>query len=96
MNNNPHFNRETALRNLVSVIEANIDIPGNKQLLLLLGIELNDADLVERALEFGALPQEPISDRNWYILEQMGCQIASLDNPNTSISPTNIQDIQIN
>jgi len=42
MNNNPHFNRETALRNLVSVIEANIDIPGNKQLLLLLGIELND------------------------------------------------------
>jgi len=93
MNNNPHFNRETALRNLVSVIEANIDIPGNKQLLLLLGIELNDINLAERALEFGALPQESISNRNWHILEQMGCQIASLDNPNTSSSPITIQEV---
>jgi len=81
------------LRNLVLVIEANIDIPENKQLLLLLGIELNDINLAKRALEFGALPQEQISDRNWYILEQMGCQIASLDNPNTSSSPITIQEV---
>jgi len=91
--NNQHFNRETALRNLVSIIEANIDIQGNKQLMLLLGIELNDSDIVERALELGALSQEPISDRNWYILGQMGCQMASNDNSNTSSSPINIQDI---
>ncbi len=93
MNNNLHFNRETALRNLVSIIEANINIQWNKQLMLLLGIELNDADIVERALEFGALSQEPVSDRNWYILGQMGCRISYNDNPNTSTSPTNIQDI---
>ena len=42
--------QETAARNLVSYIESDINKEGNKQLMLFLGICLNDVDIVNRAL----------------------------------------------
>ena len=43
--------QETAARNLVSYIESDINKEGNKQLMLFLGICLNDVDIVNKKLK---------------------------------------------
>ena len=42
--------QEISTRNLVSHIESNINQEGNKQLMLFLGIYLNDIDIINRAI----------------------------------------------
>ena len=84
--------QETAARNLVSYIESDINKEGNKQLMLFLGICLNDVDIVNRAISLGADVTEGLSNRNELVLDQMGYG-SNLSEP---LSPINVQNISIN
>jgi len=84
--------QETAARNLVSYIESDINKEGNKQLMLFLGICLNDVDIVNRAISLGVDVTEGLSNRNGYILDQLGYD----SNPSEPLSPINVQNIPIN
>jgi len=84
--------QETAVRNLVSYIESDINNEGNKQLMLFLGICLGDIDIVNRAISLGADVTEGLSNRNDLVLNQMGYD----SNPSEPLSPINVQDISIN
>ena len=56
--------QETAARNLVSYIEFDINGEGYKQLMLFLGICLNDVDIVTRAINLGVDVTEELSNKN--------------------------------
>ena len=84
--------QETAARNLVSYIESDINKEGNKQLMLFLGIYLNDVDIVARAINLGVDVTEGLSNRNRNILDQLGYD----SNPSEPLSPINVQNISIN
>ncbi len=84
--------QETAVRNLVSYIESDINIEGNKQLMLFLGICLGDIDIVNRAISLGVDVTEGLSNRNELVLDQMGYG-SNLSKPS---SPISVQDISIN
>lgn len=88
-NQEPMLSRqETAVRNLVSHIESNINKEGNKQLMLFLGIYLGDTDIVNRAIVVHHVDiTEELSNRNERILSQMGY------GPLRPSSPINVQDI---
>ena len=84
--------QETAVRNLVSYIESDINKEGNKQLMLFLGICLSDVDIVNRAISLGVDVAEGLSNRNGWILDQLGYGT----NPSEPLSPINVQNIPIN
>ena len=84
--------QETAVRNLVSYIESDINKEGNKQLMLFLGICLGDIDIVSRAISLGVDVTEGLSNRNELILDQIGYG-SNLSKPS---SPISVQDISIN
>ena len=88
--------QEISTRNLVSHIESNINQEGNKQLMLFLGICLNDIDIVNRAVGLGADVAEVLSNRNHWILNQMGYITNPPNAPEIPVSPINVQDILIN
>ena len=96
-NQEPRLSRqETAVRNLVSHIESNINKEGNKQLMLFLGIYLGDTDIVNRAIGLGADVAEVLSNRNHWILNQMGYRTNPSNAPERPVSPINVQDISTN
>lgn len=73
--NNQRSNRENALRTLyqatLNTIDDNED---NPQLLLFIGIALNDVNIVRSSLEYENVSADKgITGRNQYILEQFGC-----------------------
>jgi hypothetical protein len=86
-------NQEIATRNLVSHIESNINQEGNKQLMLFLGICLNDVDIVNRAVGLGADVAEVLSNRNHWILNQMGYDTNLLNASERPLSPISVRDI---
>ena len=86
--------QEISTRNLVSHIESNINQEGNKQLMLFLGICLNDIDIVNRAVGLGADVAEVL--RNHWILNQMGYITNPPNAPERPVSPINVQDIHTN
>jgi hypothetical protein len=88
--------QEISTRNLVSHIESNINQEGNKQLMLFLGICLNDIDIVNRAVGLGADVAEVLSNRNHWILNQMGYITNPPNAPERPVSPINVQDIHTN
>ena len=72
--------RETALRNLYQVIINSVDEhPDNPQLLLFIGITLNDVNIVQSCIEnYQNLDANlGITGRNQHILEQFGCNFDS-------------------
>ena len=84
--------REIALHNLVTHCENQRNVRGNLQLMLFLGIELDDIDIVRRALDLGAPAHETISNRNYEIMRQLGCNFPEdNDRLNEPLSPNNIQ-----
>lgn len=84
--------RKIALHNLVTHCENQRNVRGNLQLMLFLGIELDDIDIVRRALDLGAPVHEPISNRNYEIMRQLGCNFPEdNDRLNEPLSPNNIQ-----
>jgi len=88
--------QEIATRNLVSCVESNINGEGNKQLMLFLGICLNDIDIVNRAVGLGADVAEVLSNRNYRILNQMGYRTHPPNALERPVSPINVQDIHTN
>ena len=68
--------REIALRNLIRYCENQRNVIGNLQLMLFLGIELDDTNIVTRALDLGAPVNETISNRNYEIMRRMGCNFS--------------------
>jgi len=88
--------QETATHNLVSYIESDINREGNKQLMLFLGICLNDADIVTRAINLGADVNEELSNKNDRILNQMGYSTNSSNAPERPLSPICVQNIFTN
>lgn len=88
--------QEISTRNLVSHIESNINQEGNKQLMLFLGICLNDIDIVNRAVGLGADVAEVLSNRNHLILTNMGYRTNPPNAPERPVSPINVQDIHTN
>jgi len=88
--------QEIVTRNLVSHIELNINQEGNKQLMLFLGVCLNDTDIVNRALGLGADVAEELSNRNHWVLNQMGYRTNPSNAPERPVSPINVQDISTN
>jgi hypothetical protein len=84
--------REIALRNLIRYCENQRNVIGNLQLMLFLGIELDDTNIVTRALDLGAPVNETISNRNYEIMRRMGCNFSEdNDRLNEPVSPNNIQ-----
>ena len=88
--------QETAARNLVSYIEFDINGEGYKQLMLFLGICLNDVDIVTRAINLGVDVTEELSNKNNWILNQMGYDTNLLNASERPLSPINVQDIHTN
>ena len=86
-------NQETAARNLVSYIEFDINGEGYKQLMLFLGICLNDVDIVTRAINLGADVTEELSNKNNRILNQMGYDTNLLNASERPLSPISVRDI---
>ena len=76
--------RNIALRNLYEAIVTNVDSHvDNPQLLLFIGITLNDLDIVRSCMEYENLDaNQGITARNQHILEQFGC---SFDSPRSVI-----------
>jgi len=67
--------RNTALRNLyesiVTTVDSHVD---NPQLLLFIGVVLNDVNIVQSCMEYENLDaNQGITARNKHILEQFGC-----------------------
>jgi len=89
--------QETAARNLVSYIEFDILFQepeaGYKQLMLFLGICLNDVDIVTRAINLGVDVTEVLSNRNHWILNQMGYDTNLLNASERPLSPISVRDI---
>ena len=78
--NNQEINaRETALRNLYqATLNIVNDHPDNPQLLLFIGIELGDVNIVRSCIEYQNLDaNQGITGRNQDILEQFGCSFNS-------------------
>jgi hypothetical protein len=72
--------RETVLRNLYQVIFNSVDEhPDNPQLILFIGIELGDVNIVRTCIEnYQNLDANlGITGRNQHILEQFGCNFNS-------------------
>jgi len=86
-------NQETAARNLVSYIEFDINGEGYKQLMLFLGICLNDVDIVTRAINLGVDVTEELSNKNNRILNQMGYDTNLLNASERPLSPISVRDI---
>lgn len=85
--------QETAARNLVSYIEFDINGEGYKQLMLFLGICLNDVDIVTRAINLGVDVTEGLSNKNNWILNQMGYGTNLLNASERPLSPISVRDI---
>ena len=85
--------QEISTRNLVSHIESNINQEGNKQLMLFLGICLNDVDIVTRAINLGVDVTEELSNKNNWILNQMGYDTNLLNASERPLSPISVRDI---
>jgi hypothetical protein len=85
--------QETAARNLVSYIEFDINGEGYKQLMLFLGICLNDVDIVTRAINLGVDVTEELSNKNNRILNQMGYDTNLLNASERPLSPISVRDI---
>lgn len=84
--------REIALRNLIRYCENQRNVIGNLQLMLFLGIELDDINIVIRALDLGASINETISNRNHEIMIRTGCKLfEGNDHLNEPLSSNNIQ-----
>ena len=68
-------NGNTALITLHQAISNDVDAhEDNPQLLLFIGIKLNDLDIVQRCIEnYNIDPNQGITGRNQHILEQFGC-----------------------
>ena len=73
-------NSRTALINLYKTVLNTVnDHEDNPQLLLFIGITLNDINIVNKCLEYENLDaNKGLTGRNKYILEQFGC---NLDEP---------------
>jgi len=84
-------NQETAARNLVSYIEFDINGEGYKQLMLFLGICLNDVDIVTRAINLGVDVTEELSNKNNRILNQMGYDTNLLNASERPLSPISVR-----
>ena len=76
----PVSERNTALRTLYEAIVATVDSHvDNPQLLLFIGITLNDLNIVRSCMEYENLDaSQGIPARNQHILEHFGC---SFDSP---------------
>ena len=76
--------RETALRNLYqSTLTIINEHPDNPQLILFIGIELGDTNIVRECMEYENLDfNQGITARNQNILQQFGC---SFDSPRSVI-----------
>jgi hypothetical protein len=83
--------QETAARNLVSYIEFDINGEGYKQLMLFLGICLNDVDIVTRAINLGVDVTEELSNKNNWILSQMGYDTNLLNASERPLSPISVR-----
>jgi hypothetical protein len=72
-------NNSTALRTLHQAILSSVDShEDNPQLMLFIGIELNDVNIVRSCMEYENLDaNQGITARNQYILEQFGCDFGS-------------------
>jgi len=68
-------NSRTALKTLYNEVLNTVDIhEDNPQLLLFIGITLNDLDIVRKCMEYENLDIEKgLTDRNKNILEKIGC-----------------------
>tara|TARA_B100001250_G_C19629318_1_gene713036 strand:- start:180 stop:467 length:288 start_codon:yes stop_codon:yes gene_type:complete len=71
--------RNTALRTLYQAILSSVDShEDNPQLLLFIGIELNDVNIVRSCIEnYNIDGNRGITGRNQHILEQFGCDFGS-------------------
>ena len=85
--------QEISTRNLVSYIEFDINGEGYKQLMLFLGICLNDVDIVTRAINLGVDVTEELSNKNNRILNQMGYDTNLLNASERPLSPISVRDI---
>ena len=74
-------NRATALRTLYQAISNTIDThEDNPQLLLFIGIALNDVNIVQNCMEnYNIDANQGITGRNQHILEQFGCNFPAPD-----------------
>ena len=70
--------RNIALRNLYEAIVTEVDShEDNPQLLLFIGITLNDLNIVRSCMEYENLnANQGITARNQHILEQFGCDFS--------------------
>ncbi len=70
-----------ALRNLYEAIVATVDEhEDNPQLLLFIGIALNDVNIVQNCMEnYNIDANQGITGRNQHILEQFGCNFPVRD-----------------
>tara|TARA_Y100001970_G_C14256115_1_gene875523 strand:+ start:8570 stop:8836 length:267 start_codon:yes stop_codon:yes gene_type:complete len=73
--NNQSSNKDNALRTLHQAILSSVDEhQDNPQLLLFIGIALNDVDIVRSSIEnYNIDGNQGITGRNQHILEQFGC-----------------------
>ena len=76
--NNQRSNSENALRTLYQAILSSVDShEDNPQLLLFIGIALNDVNIVRSSLEYENVSADKgITGRNQHILEQFGCDFS--------------------
>lgn len=96
MTNDMSNMNETALRNLASAIESIVpQNASNIQLLLFVGIYLDDIAMVGRALDLEARADEILSVRNKRILQQFGCDFMDINSSNNvrPLSPDSIQNL---
>ena len=70
--------RNNALRNLYEAIVGTVDSHvDNPQLLLFIGVVLNDVNIVQSCMEYENLDaSQGITARNQHILEQFGCDFS--------------------
>ena len=76
--NNQISDKEKVLRTLYQAILSSVDShEDNPQLLLFIGIALNDVDIVSSSLEYENVGADKgITGRNQHILEQFGCDFS--------------------
>jgi hypothetical protein len=81
MSNQPIKSNKYALHTLHKVILNDVDEhEDNQQLLLFIGIELNDIDIVRSCMEYENLDaNQGITARNQKILEELGCDFSGLN-----------------
>lgn len=67
--------QNTALKTLYNAVLQSIDEhPDNKQLLLFIGIKLNDVDIIKNCMEYDLDFNKGITARNQHILDQFKCK----------------------